>query len=255
MEPALLDTATWIAAGIIVLLAGLGHGVLGLGFPLLATPLLAIFLDIRSAVLITLLPTVTVNLLSIARGGRWSESIGRYWPLALMIPFGSFFGTQVLIAVDPSPLRLLLAALILLHLVKDRLRGTQLRWVHDHPRTAYLAFGFAAGFLAGTVNVMVPLLIIYALGIGMSPLVTVQVFNLCFLTGKLAQIGTFGLAGMLSAELVAATLPLAALAAAALLLGMRVRDRVDGATYRGWLRKALAVMALILVAQYLASLW
>ena len=65
----------------IILFAGLVHGTLGLGFPLMATPLLALFVDVRSAILITLLPTVVVNVASILRGGKWRDSIGRYWPL------------------------------------------------------------------------------------------------------------------------------------------------------------------------------
>jgi uncharacterized membrane protein YfcA len=220
---------------------------------MLATPLLAIMMDIRSAVLLTLLPTVTVNLISIYRGGRWSESIGRYWPLAVMIPLGALAGTWLLVSVDPAPFRLLLGAVILLHLASGRIRGAHLGWVRTHTWLAYLLFGLAAGFLAGTVNVMVPLLIIFALEVGMAPLAMVQVFNLCFLAGKGAQIGALAHAGLFTWHLAAATLPMAAAAAGTLLLGMRFRERVDAETYRGWLRKVLAVIALILVAQFAAG--
>ena len=158
-----LSILAWVTTGAIFLLAGFVHGTLGLGFPMLATPLLAILFDIRSAILLTLLPTITVNTISILRGGRWSDSIGRYWPLAVLIPAGAAVGTWLLISVDPAPLRLLLAAVILLHLFNDRLRGLRLDWIRTHPWTAYMAFGLAAGFSAGTVNVMVPLLIIFAL--------------------------------------------------------------------------------------------
>ena len=106
MDPESLSTLAWLAAGAVFLLAGLVHGILGLGFPMLATPLLAILVDMRSAVLITLLPTITVNLISILRGGRWSDSIGRYWPLALMIPIGTVAGTWLLVNLDPGPYKL-----------------------------------------------------------------------------------------------------------------------------------------------------
>jgi uncharacterized membrane protein YfcA len=255
MDPESIGWFVWLAAGAISLLAGLAHGILGLGFPMLATPLLAILVDIRTAVLLTLLPTVTVNLISILRGGGWGESIGRYWPLALMIPVGSVAGTWLLVSVDPAPFRLLLAAIILLHLASHRIRGAHLQWVRTYPWAAYLLFGLAAGFLAGTVNVMVPLLIIFALEIGMAPAVMVQVFNLCFLAGKTAQIVTFGYSGVLTFSLIAATLPLAAGAAATLFLGMRIRGRVDAETYRGWLRKVLVVIALVLIGQFVGWFW
>ena len=247
------ESISWFvlgAAGAIFLLAGFMHGMLGLGFPMLATPLLAVLMDIRSAVLLTLLPTVTVNLISIYRGGRWAESIGRYWPLAVMIPLGALGGTWLLISIDPAPFRLLLALVILLHLVSGRVRGAHLAWVRTHTWLAYLLFGLAAGFLAGTVNVMVPLLIIFALEVGMAPVAMVQVFNLCFLAGKTAQIGALAYSGFFTWPLAAATLPMALGAAGTLLLGMRLRERVDAETYRGWLRRVLVVVALTLLVQF-----
>lgn len=250
MDPDSLTTFFWLAAAAIFLVAGLVHGLLGLGFPMLATPLLAIMVDIRSAVLVTLLPTIAVNLLSILRGGRWSESIGRHWPLVLMIPIGTLAGTWLLVSVDPAPFRLLLAAIILLHLFSERIQGVHLRWLGEYPRLAYLVFGLSAGFAAGTVNVMVPLLVIFALEVGMSRLVMVQVFNLCFLVGKSVQVVAFAQAGMLTGPLLLATLPLATLAAAALILGMRWRDRLGGDTYRRWLQRVLLIMAIVLTVQF-----
>jgi hypothetical protein len=86
----------------IILFAGLVHGTLGLGFPLMATPLLALFVDVRSAILITLLPTVAVNVASILHGGQWRDSIGRYWPLAVYALIGSVVGTSFIVVSDPA---------------------------------------------------------------------------------------------------------------------------------------------------------
>ena len=255
MEPESLTLAGWLGVGTVFLFAGLVHGILGLGFPMLATPLLAIAFDIRIAILMTLLPTVTVNVISILRGGRWSESIGRHWPLVIMIPVGTVAGSWLLISVDPAPFRLLLAAIILPYLFKDRLTALNLDWIKSHRVMAYLIFGVAAGFTAGTVNVMVPLLIIVALQVGMTPLVMVQVFNLCFLAGKTAQLGVFSVAGLLTPALLISTLPFAGIAAVALLIGMRLRQRVDAETYRGWLRLVLWVIVVVLVMQYCAGFW
>ncbi len=254
MEPESLTLAGWLAVGAVFLFAGLVHGTLGLGFPMLATPLLAIAFDIRVAILLTLLPTITVNVISILRGGQWSESIGRHWPLVIMIPAGTIAGTWLLVSVDPAPFRLLLAAIILLHLFKDRLTALNLDWIKSRKGMAYLIFGLAAGFSAGTVNVMVPLLIIFALQVGMTPLVMVQVFNLCFLAGKTVQMGVFGYSGIMTPSLLISTLPFAALSAIALLGGMGVRERVDAETYRKWLHRVLVVMVVVLTGQYLLEL-
>jgi uncharacterized membrane protein YfcA len=219
-----------------------------------ATPLLAILVDIRSAVLVTLIPTIAVNLISILRGGRWSESVGRYWPLVLLIPAGALAGTWLLVSLDPGPFRLLLAAIIVLHVARERLRGIHMGWVRDFPWLGYLVFGLAAGFTAGTVNVMVPLLVIFAFEVGMKPLAMVQVFNLCFLVGKSAQVVAFARMETLTGPFVLAVSPLAIVAVGALFAGMRLRDRVEAETYRRWLRMLLLGMAFVLTVQFVAGL-
>jgi uncharacterized membrane protein YfcA len=49
-----LDVPIVIAIMAVMLFAGLIHGTLGLGFPMVATPMLATMMDVRSAILITL---------------------------------------------------------------------------------------------------------------------------------------------------------------------------------------------------------
>lgn len=245
-----LSLATALLLAAIFLFAGLVHGTLGLGFPMMATPLLALMTDVRSAILITLLPTVAVNILSILKGGRWRESIGTYWPLIFYVGIGSVLGTRLLIQTDPAPYKLLLATLILLYLNIERFKGIKLHWVKAHPASALVAFGVLAGFSAGTVNVMVPILIILFLELHASPTAMVQVFNMCFLTGKITQTLVFVHTSTMTAEIALATAPLAALGVSALLIGMAIRERVDAQTYRRWLKHALWIVALVLVAQY-----
>jgi uncharacterized membrane protein YfcA len=57
-------------------------------------------------------------------------------------------------------------------------------------------------------------------------------------------------AGFFTWPLAAATLPMALGAAGTLLLGVRLRERVDAETYRGWLRRVLVVVALTLLVQF-----
>ncbi|MCB1875101.1 MAG: sulfite exporter TauE/SafE family protein [Chromatiales bacterium] len=245
---ALSDAPFLLLAGI-VLFAGLVHGTLGLGFPMVATPLLALSTDVRSAILITLLPTVAVNLLSIWRGGNWSQSIARHWPLAVWVAFGGVLGSLLILRVNPEPFRLLLAAMILFYLWIQRHRDHPLGLVLGRIRLSYALFGLLAGFLAGTVNVMVPVLIVFALEIGLVANAMVQVFNLCFLTGKATQIAIFATDGILNGTMVAATLPLALVAVLALLVGMRIRDHIPADRFRRWLKALLGAMAGVLIVQ------
>ncbi|MES9870840.1 MAG: sulfite exporter TauE/SafE family protein [Sedimenticola sp.] len=230
--------------------SGLVHGTLGLGFPMTATPLLALFTDVQTAILITLFPTIAVNILSIIRGGNWSESIGRYWPLALFAAIGSIIGTEVLIFSIPEPFKLLLALLILLYLNMHRIGRLKLGWIASHRNIAMAVFGLVAGFMAGTVNVMVPILVMFSLELGLAMTAMIQVFNLCFLAGKVSQVGVFSLQGMLGMDLLVSVLPGVVISIAALFLGMAIRDRIDTEVYRRVLRYLLMVSAVILIIQF-----
>ena len=239
-----------LAFAAVMAVAGVVHGTLGLGFPLVATSLLALFLDVRLAILLTLLPTAAVNVVSIARGGQWHSSIGRFWPLAVYALFGSVVGAGVLLVNDPSPFKLVLGCLVLLFLATNRLGSFGMGWVKTYLPLSMLAFGLVAGLSGGTTNVMVPILIIFSLKLDLERTAMVQVFNLCFLAGKLAQIGVFTAAGLFTLDAALATLPLAAVAIVALVFGMRIRDKIPTEVYQRLLRQVLFALAVLLIGQF-----
>ena len=95
---------------VVMAIAALVHGTLGLGFPMVATPLLALATDIRQAVLLTLLPTIVVNIASILRGGEWRQSVFLYWPMAVYAMLGSVLGSYFCCSPMPIPCVLSLPA-------------------------------------------------------------------------------------------------------------------------------------------------
>ena len=236
------------------LIAGLVHGAFGLGFPMVATPILALLTDVQTAILLTLAPNIAVNLWSLIRGGGWWESVVRYWPVALWMLAGSAVGTLILVALDPNPFRLLLAATVVLYLLSDRLKQVDWSWIRRHPGPSGIGSGFLGGILGGTVNVGGPVLMIYFLELRIAPLVLVQAINLCFLLGKTMQTLTFSVLGVLNAELLWLSLPLGVVALVGLRLGMGVRERVVADTYRGWLRALLWLLCGLLVVQFFRAL-
>jgi uncharacterized protein len=241
-----------IYAGIIGF-AAMVHGSIGIGFPMIATPLLALVTDVRQAILILVLPTLVINVANILKGGRWRESIAVYWPLAVYGMIGSVIGTRLLIVVSPEPFRPLLAAMLVVYLNAHRFGGGLSRIVR-HRQVAFAVFGLAAGILGGTVNVMLPALIVLALELRMPKTVMIQVFNFCFLLGKFTQGAVFAQAGLIDANVLRISIPLAALGLAVMFLAMRMRDRIPTDTYRRWLRRLLAALAVMLVVQFFTAL-
>ncbi len=243
------DALVLFAILAVILFSGLVHGTLGLGFPMVATPLLATMMDVRSAILITLLPTMAVNIASIAASPDSRASTRQFMPLVVFALLGSIVGAGLLATTDPAPYRAVLASLILLYLWN----GIRIRreWLIDHRNLAMAGFGIAAGLSAGTTNVMVAILIIYFLSLQAPRETMVPALNACFLVGKLAQIVVLTLAGFVGMALVLETTPLALAAVAALVLGRRLQSRIDVATYQKILRWLLGILALILIYQFL----
>ena len=248
-----MGLGSFLGVALLLLGGGILHGILGVGFPLVTTPFLSLFTDVRQVMLLILLPTLSINLVSILRGGGWQRQIRRYYPLALGGILGSALGSYLLASVDPEPFKLVLAVAILTYLQTARF-GQRLRWVKRRPVLAMAVFGLLGGVLAGTVNVMVPALIIFALESGLAMRSMVQVFNFCFLLGKLTQALAFAQVGLLSMPLLLQTFPLALVALAGLSIGFFLQKRVSPDAYRRGLTLLLYAMAGFLVVQGAAGL-
>jgi len=232
------------------LLAGFGHGALGFGFPIVATPLVALAIDIKSAIALLAPITLALTVISALRGVALSSIVRAFWFLPLATALGAWLGTHILLAMPPEPFLLILAGVILLYLNLDRFGRGRSALVERLRMPFGAAFGFVAGVCEAVANVAGPILLIYFMLLGLAPAQMVQTLNLCFSLGKGAQTATWAMSGEISPSgwllIGALTVP----SVAALFAGMRVRNRIDAPTYRRWLRGALWIMAALLLVQF-----
>jgi len=232
------------------LLAGFGHGALGFGFPIVATPLVALAIDIKSAIALLAPITLALTVISALRGVALSSIVRAFWFLPLATALGAWLGTHILLAMPPEPFLLILAGVILLYLNLDRVGRGRSALVQRLRVPFGAAFGFVAGVCEAVANVAGPILLIYFMLLGLAPAQVVQTLNLCFSLGKGAQTATWAMSGEISPSgwllIGALTVP----SVAALFAGMRVRNRIDAPTYRRWLRGALWIMAALLLVQF-----
>ena len=245
-----LDWPLILMVVVIMLFAGLVHGTLGLGFPMVATPMLAVSFDVRTAILITLLPTVSVNLMSIWNSRDSFNSVRRFLPLTGFTLIGGIIGAYILANTDPDPFRLVLAGLILLYLWSNHSAQMSFQWINNHILAAMVIFGLLAGLSGGTTNVMVAILIIFFLSLEVPRKEMVPALNACFLVGKLSQIVVFSLTGLISLRLLIETAPLAVAAVIALQFGQILREKIALEIYRKVLQMLLAALALVLIVQF-----
>lgn len=237
---------------LILLFAAFIHGAFGFGFPTVATPLLTLVMDLRSAVLLTLIPTISINLISILLEKQWRLALRRFWPIPVFTFLGSFLGTHVLLRVDPEPFRLLLAVMLIGSLLSDHFYRAQ----HERqvPGWVMAGLGLTLGLLAGVSNVFAPVLVAYALLTRMPAALMVATFNLTFLFSKSGQIAGFVSEEAFTEQALVMTLYALPLVLLALWLGIRLRKHFDVTGYERLLRLALWVIVLLLIIDWALGL-
>ena len=244
-----LSWPVWTAAAAAILAAGFTQGALGFGFPAISTPVLVLVTDVKTAIILNLLPNFVVNVIGVVRGGNWRASLGKYWPVAIYVLIGSFLGAQFLIVAPQEPIRLLLALIIIAYLNQQRLARLDWSWLTRRPRLSEFAFGITGGFFSGSVNNSLPPLLIYFMLLGVEATVMTQILNLCFLGGKVVQAATLGFSGEIRLSAALANIPLTLTALAGLYAGTRLQERFSKQVYNRALRTVLALIALVLIWQ------
>lgn len=244
-----LSAWSWTAIAAVMFAAGITQGALGFGFPSISTPPLMLLTDVKTAIVLNLMPNLTVNLIGVAKGGNWNASLGTYWPVAAWVLLGSFLGVQALIHAPQDAIRLLLGLAILAYLYQAALARLDWSWLARKRTLSAMLFGLSGGFFSGTVNQALPPLLIYFTLLGLETTVMTQILNLCFLGGKTVQAATLAAAGEIRLSQALANVPLTLAGLAGLFAGMRLQKHIKPDTYRRILRYVLFAFALILLAQ------
>lgn len=223
------------------LLGAFVKSVTGMGYPLLAVPLIALALGIEDAVVIVAGPNAVANaaLCWQARGGRADT---RDLPVLVATSFaGAFLGTFLLVTLPEDPLLVLLAVTIVVFVV-NFLRSPELRLEPSTTKRWSPAVGSAAGVMQGALGVSGPVVGAWMHGYRLRS--QAYVFSVTLIFGVAGSVQLVLLAG--SGRYTGDRLWVSALAlvpvVAVLPVGMRWRRRLGG---RGF---DLAVLAVLLVS-------
>lgn len=236
----------FIALAIILFFSALLHGSIGFGFPMIATPLLALFTDIQTAIMFTLIPTLLVNIISILSEEKLSVVFKEFFPFALITMAGSALGTLILIYANTPLFKLLLVLMILTYLLMDNLKINS-TIVQKNPK---LSLGIA-GILGGLTNVMAPILIMFSLESHYTKSQTIQFSNLCFLFGKIIQLFLFSYLGSFTLQEVGLSLSSLLVVVVAIFIGIKIKKRIDAKAYKRFIKILLFVISMLLLYQVL----
>src|SRR5512132_705877 len=113
---------THVLVGAALLLAAFVKGATGLGFPLIATPTVALLLDIRIAVTVLILPNLFMDSAQVIRDGLPYDIFRRFKCFIVLTIIGVFLGTMVLVKSPLWVLNLGLGVMVLVFVLSNLLR-------------------------------------------------------------------------------------------------------------------------------------
>lgn len=229
-----------------VLAAAFVKGAVGFGFPMLATPLLALVIDVKSAVAALIVPNMVMDGIQAARRGGLLGAARRLGPVLVAGAVGTVAGTRLLILLPPRMAIAVLGGFVLAFVALNATRFTP-RVPPDWERWLGPPVGFLAGLMGGLTNVPGTLLVIYFYALGMAKHEFVRATSLSFLAYKAVQLAAVAYYGLLTWPLLAVSFGLTAVGLGGFALGLRVQERLEQRVFNRAVLVFLAVLGVWLV--------
>jgi len=221
---------------------------LGFGDAVVAMPLLAMTVGLRTATPLVAFVGPTISLLILARDWRRVEfkAAGRLIAATLL---GIPVGIIGLARLPEAPLKIALGAIILLYGLFGLLRpGTRLS--SERPAFPW-AVGLAAGVLGGAYNTNGPPIVAYGMLRGWPPESFRATLQGYFLPTGLAILAGHGLAGLWTTTVVKSYLYSLPAVAAGIFLGGLLNQRLTHALFTRLVYASLAVMGAVMLLREL----
>jgi uncharacterized membrane protein YfcA len=224
------DLIGLLASAVAVLLAAVVKGAIGFGFPTLGTPLLALVVDVKQAVVLLIIPNILMDVVQGARRGGLVATARRFAVLVVFGAVGTIVGTRLLSVLSARTATIILGATVVLFVLLNVTRWTP-RVPPGWERWLDPSVGFAAGVIGGVTNVPGTPLVIYFYALGLGKHDFVRAVAVTFVLYKLVQLGAVAWYGLLTWPLLGLSLGLAVAALIGFRVGLAIQDRLDQGTF------------------------
>jgi uncharacterized membrane protein YfcA len=172
---------TLLGCTIALVLAGVVKGVVSLGLPLTALPILMLVVDVATAINLLAVPIVLSNLVQAFEGSGTRLVLRRFWPTMVCLAVGTLIGTALFARLDQKVLLLsigsfavvfALVALLRPHLV---IPPATERWLGP-------PVGLVGGVIGGMSALFGPVLATYVVGLRLPPILFVKSISILYVT-------------------------------------------------------------------------
>ena len=243
---------THILVGVTLLFASFVKGATGLGFPLIATPVVALLLDIRIAVTILILPNLLMDMTQILRGGFPDTVLRRFKSMAGFTVIGVFLGTLALVRTPLWILTFCLGIMVLVFVGSTMLR---FEFTISPAAEKILSpiFGFIIGFLNGMTNAGGPTLAMYFYSLRLAKRDFIKSLATIFCITKVSQLVAVSTWNLFNWETITLSLQVLMLAFIGFLAGIKTQDHVNQKTFNRGLLVLMTIIGIVLITRSLAQ--
>ena len=243
---------THVLVGAALLLAAFVKGATGLGFPLIATPTIALLLDIRTAVTVLILPNLFMDSAQVIRDGIPYDVFRRFSSLILPTIIGVFLGTMALVRTPLWILNFCLGVMVLLFVLSNLLKFDFIISARGEKVLSPL-FGFLSGFLNGLTNAAGPTLAIYLYSLRLDKRTFVKSLATIFVITKISQLIAISTWNLFNWETITLSVQVLLFTLAGFYAGIKAQDRVNQRNFNRGLLVLLSVIGVILLLRALTQ--
>jgi len=243
---------THTLVGIALLLAAFVKGATGLGFPLIATPMVALLLDIRIAVTILILPNLLMDITQVFRDGFPYAILQRFKSMIGLTIIGVFIGTMVLVMLPLWALNLSLGIMVLIFVTSNLLKFDFTIPPAAEKILSPIA-GLLSGFLNGMTNAAGPVLAIYFYSLKLEKRNFVKSVATIFMITKATQLIAVSTWNLFNWNTLTLSLQVVLLTTLGFFAGLKTQDRVNQKTFSQGLLMLLSIVGVILISRALSQ--
>jgi len=226
-----LDPGFLAAASVVLLLAGVVKGAIGIGLPLITIPSLAFFVGVPQAIAVMSLPILITNGYQAFWNPEWRGALGRFWPMMTFLVAGVLLGANLLVALDERSLYTVLGVAVIVFGVLN-LANPRLTVPERAQRWLPAPVGFGAGLLGGLSNFFGPPIVMYLVALKLPREAFVATTGLAFFAGGIPLYRMLIAYGIYGWGLAAASAVAVAPVLAGVRVGERLRQRVPQEAFR-----------------------
>jgi uncharacterized protein len=236
-----------------MLVAGLLKGCIGFGAPLVAVPLLALFVGPRPAVILMSVPLLLTNGLIIAGQPFPRAELSRFLPILVPLVPTTFLGGALLASANPAWLAVTVGVVAITFSVVSWV-GVSLRPPAAAERVVGAVLGSFAGLLNGSTSIPGPLFAMYLSTQGLDKRAFVYGISLLLVVGNASQVLSYVQLDLYSGGWFLAAASLAPALLAGQQVGLRIQTRIQSALFMHLVLVAVAASGVNLLVRSLGAL-